>query len=101
MSEYCRECARLSEECELLSKDNNTLNDRVAELEAAEHRARCDLMDALFYVDILAGRYGMYGPTKGERTIAGDFGVRMRIKYPHQKGRATSVATSDAGTEHG
>lgn len=36
MSEYCRDCERLSDECDALSKDNNRLNEEVAALEAAQ-----------------------------------------------------------------
>jgi hypothetical protein len=35
MSEYCRDCERLSQDCDALSKDNNTLTARVEGLEAA------------------------------------------------------------------
>lgn len=52
----------------------------------AEHQARCDLIDALFYVDLVRGRHGP-GITEGERQIAELFHDKMAARYPMQKGR--------------
>lgn len=64
----------------------------LTEVIATEHQARCDLIDALFYVDLVAGVHGP-GITEGEKRIAAEFAFKMRANYPMQKGRRF---TSDA-----
>lgn len=61
---------------------------RIRELEAAEHRARCDLIDALFFVGMVWGQFG-FPPTEAEREIARSFYDRIEAKYPQQKGCTT------------
>lgn len=62
---------------------------RIRELEAAEHAARCDLIDALFYVGMVWGQFG-FPPTAVEREVAKSFYDRIQAKYPLQKGRFAS-----------
>lgn len=57
---------------------------RMQKLAQAEHIARCDLIDALFYVDIVRGVYG-FPPTKGEQEMADNFHAGMSKRYPQQK----------------
>lgn len=61
---------------------------------AEEHQARCDLMDALFYVDLVSGRFGS-GITEAEKARAEAFYQEMAARYPMQKGRRF---TTDTGT---
>lgn len=51
MSEYCRDCERLSQDRDALSADNNRLNDRVAKLESALQSLWPGLVLDLRYAD--------------------------------------------------
>lgn len=62
----------------------------LTEVIAAEHQARCDLIDALFYVYLVVGHYGP-GITEGEKTIAAEFASKMLARYPMQKGRRFDI----------
>lgn len=68
---------------------------KIKEVVGAEHQARCDLIDALFYVDLICGRHGP-GITDHERIRAEKFSSLMSERYPMQKGRRFQ---SDAETD--
>lgn len=54
------------------------------ELRAAEHQARCDLIDALNWLDVWV-RHGH--ETDTERRVVAQFVDELRSKYPQQKAR--------------
>lgn len=50
----------------------------------AEHRARCDLIDAMSWLEVWIA----HGPpTQAEREHVESFVKHLHAKYPHQKGR--------------
>lgn len=77
---------------------------RIRALESMEHRVRCDLIDALFYVELVSGTHGP-GITDPERKRADEFHNRIAERYPMQKGKRSGMeqlanSQADGGTEH-
>lgn len=70
----------------LLEVRTSALQRRIRALEAREHRVRCDLIDALFYVELVSGTHGP-GITDAERKRASEFHNRITERYPMQKGK--------------
>jgi hypothetical protein len=53
-------------------------------LHEAEHEARCDLIDALSWLEVwVCGA----SPTEAERIVVSEFVARLHAKYPHEKQR--------------
>jgi hypothetical protein len=58
---------------------------RLSDETDAEHRARCDLIDAMSIIDAVLTLGAL---TDSERLVWGEWLTRTRAKYPQQKARA-------------
>jgi hypothetical protein len=62
--------------------ETGSLRGRIRELETKEHQARCDLMDALSWLEVWVENGA---PTEAERDVVKEFVDHQYLQYPQQK----------------